>query len=163
MRTTMNAAHSSGGKKKQLPIACELWQIFLGPHSCFFPPLFLSLNHAFPMRSKTCKHKQTQLQQNTHQKKKKKKTARTHKQRQTPAQVSVYPTARNNLHLKQVPENIVVLLLLLHTPFSNKQRFLSSFSICGLSLCVFVFWGLLASKTNKKLWLLVSVNCDATH
>jgi hypothetical protein len=32
-----------------------------------------------------------------------------------------------------------------------------------LSLCVFVFWGLLASKTNKKLWLLVSVNCDATH
>jgi hypothetical protein len=31
------------------------------PFLFFFTALSLSLNHAFPMRSKTCKHKQTQV------------------------------------------------------------------------------------------------------
>lgn len=58
-RTTKNA-HSSGGKKGQQIASCD--KSFADPTLVFFfRSLSLSLNHAFPMRSKTCKHKQTQV------------------------------------------------------------------------------------------------------
>jgi len=133
----------------------------------FFFPLSLSLsfNHAFPMRSKTCKHKQnTVATENPPKTKPHAHTNRDKHQRKCLSNHQQETTCTWSKRQKTSSSSCSYCPLLSQTSSDFWVALVSVVCLCVcVCVCVCVFWGLLASKTNNKLWLLVSVNCDATH